>query len=177
MIRIRYLTLLVLLLGSISIWAQDDIFDPVSPSEPGPPTIYSRIVLLRNIDDAGSVSGAGRYAVGSSVNVYAYMNSSYTFLNWTDTKGNELSKATSFAFLNTVKTDTLIANYAFTPGNPSEPSEPSTTLYYRLGYVHAGMHSQWRRPLSGREEYFCVCLRGEWLQLPGMDEQQGRDRV
>ncbi len=122
------------LIGYITALAQDD-FNPASPSEPGAPTIYSRIVLLRNIDEAGSVSGAGRYAVGSSVTVYAYVNSSYTFLNWTDTKGNELSKASSFGFLNTEATDTLIANYAFTPGSPNEPNEPSTTLYYHLGLM------------------------------------------
>ena len=126
------LTAVMCLIGYITALAQDD-FNPVSPSEPGPPTIYSRIVLLRNIDDAGSVSGAGKYVVGNTVTVYAYVNSSYTFLGWTDTKGNELNKATSFGFVNTEKVDTLIANYAFTPGNPSEPSEPSTTLYYRLG--------------------------------------------
>ena len=80
--RIRYLTLLLMLLaGSIGTWAQDDTFNPASPSEPGPPTIYSRIVLLKNIGDAGSVSGEGRYVVGNTVNVYAYVNSSYTFRN------------------------------------------------------------------------------------------------
>ena len=131
--KIRFLIIAVVCLaGCITAQAQDD-FNPSSPPEPGAPTIYSRIVLLRNIDDAGSVSGAGRYAVGSTVTVYAYVNSSYTFLRWTDTKGNELSKSTSFGFVNTENTDTLIANYAFTPGSPSEPSEPSTTLYYRLG--------------------------------------------
>ena len=131
--RIRFLTIAVTCLaGYVAAQAQDD-FNPPSPVEPGAPTIYSRVVLLRNIDEAGSVSGAGRYAVGSTVNVYAYVNSSYTFLNWTDTKGNELSKSSSFGFVNTENTDTLIANYAFTPGSPSEPSEPSTTLYYRLG--------------------------------------------
>lgn len=131
--KIRFLSTAVMcLVGYITALAQDD-FNPSSPSEPGPPTIYSRVVLLRNISDAGSVSGEGKFAVGSSVKVSAYVNSSYTFLNWTDTKGNELSKATSFNFVNTEATDTLIANYAFVPGSPSEPSEPSTTLYYRLG--------------------------------------------
>lgn len=131
--RIRFLLIAVMcLMGYVTAQAQGD-FNPSSPSEPGPPTIYSRIVLLRNISDAGSVSGAGRYAVGSSVNIYAYVNSSYTFRNWTDTKGNVLSTSTSFSFVNTEQTDTLVANYAFTPGNPNEPSEPSTTLYYRLG--------------------------------------------
>ena len=131
--KIRFLSTAVMCLaGYITALAQDD-FNPSSPSEPGPPTIYSRVVLLRNISDAGSVSGEGTFAVGSSVKVSAYVNSSYTFLNWTDTKGNELSKSTSFNFVNTEATDTLIANYAFVPGSPSEPSEPSTTLYYRLG--------------------------------------------
>ena len=131
--KIRFLTVAVTcLVGCITAQAQDD-FNPASPSEPGPPTLYSRIVLLKNISDAGSVSGEGRYVVGNTVNVYAYVNSSYTFRNWTDTKGNILSTATSFGFVNTEQNDTLIANYAFTPGNPSEPSEPSTTLYYRLG--------------------------------------------
>lgn len=120
------------LIGCITVQAQGD-FDPASPSEPGPPTVYSRIVLLKNIGDAGSVSGEGRYVVGNTVTVYAYVNYSYTFRNWTDTKGNILSTATSFGFVNTEANDTLIANYAFTPGNPNEPSEPSTTLFYRLG--------------------------------------------
>lgn len=133
--KIRFLlTAVMCLTGYITAHAQDD-FNPASPSEPGAPTIYSRIVLLRNIDDAGSVSGAGKYAVGNSVNIYAYVNSSYTFQCWTDTKGIVLSTSASFSFVNTEKTDTLIANYAFTPGNPNEPNEPSTTLYYRLGLV------------------------------------------
>jgi hypothetical protein len=120
------------LTGCITAYGQGD-FNPSSPSEPGAPPVYSRIVLLKNIGDAGSVSGEGRYLVGNSVNVYAYVNSSYSFLNWTNTKGEVLSTSTSFSFVNTELTDTLVANYAFTPGNPNEPSEPSTTLYYRLG--------------------------------------------
>lgn len=121
----------VCLLGHITAHADD--FDPTPPPEPSAPTIYSRIVLLRNIDDAGSVSGAGRYAVGGTVNLYAYVNSNYTFVNWTDNKGEVLGTSTTLRFVNTESTDTLIANYRFTPGNPNEPSEPSTTLYYRLG--------------------------------------------
>jgi len=131
--RIRFLfTAVMCLTGCITAYGQGD-FNPSSPSEPGAPPVYSRIVLLKNIGDAGSVSGEGRYLVGNSVNVYAYVNSSYSFLNWTNTKGEVLSTSTSFSFVNTELTDTLVANYAFTPGNPNEPSEPSTTLYYRLG--------------------------------------------
>lgn len=131
--KIRYLIMVVMcLIGHITTHAQD-VFDPTSPTEPGAPILYSRVVLLRNINDAGSVSGEGRYIVGNTVNVYAYVNSEYSFVNWTDTKGNVLGTSTFLQFVNTEKTDTLIANYSFTPGNPNEPSDPSLTLYYRLG--------------------------------------------
>lgn len=119
-----------LLMGSATALAQ---FNPDPPAEPGTPITYSNVVLMRNIEEAGSVSGGGRYVVGNTVNVYAYTNSSYTFVNWTDTKGEVLSTNSSFRFVNTEAADTLIANYAFSPDNPSEPSSPSTTLYYRLG--------------------------------------------
>ncbi len=134
--RIRYLLTMavVLLMSGITTYGQDN-FDPAFPIEPGAPgtdLYYSRIVLLRNIDDGGSVSGAGKYPVDSYVNVYAYTNTGYRFLNWTDTKGNVVSAVSSFSFLNTESADTLIANYEFDPSMPSEPAEPSTTLYYRL---------------------------------------------
>lgn len=119
-----------LLFCSATVQAQ---FNPDPPSEPGAPSIYSHVVLMRNMSEGGSVSGAGRYVVGNTVSVYAYANSSYTFRNWTDTKGVVLSTSSRYSFVNTAGTDTLIANYEFTPGNPSEPIVPSTTLYYRLG--------------------------------------------
>lgn len=131
--KIRYLIMVVMcLMGHIATQALSD-YDPTSPIEPGAPTLYSRIVLLRNISDAGSVSGEGRYVVGNTISVYAYVNSSYTFVNWTNIKGEVLGTSTTLKYVNTENTDTLIANYRFTPSNPNEPSEPSTTLYYRLG--------------------------------------------
>lgn len=130
--KIRLIIVAVMcLIGHITALAQD--YDPSSPPEPGAPTIYSRIVLLRNIEDAGSTSGAGRYAVDQVVSLYAYVNSGYYFKDWTDTEGNVISTQSTLKFTNTEKTDTLIANYVFSPSNPNEPSEPSTTLYYRLG--------------------------------------------
>lgn len=134
--RIRYLLTMavVLLMSGTTTYGQDN-FDPAFPIEPGAPgtdLYYSRIVLLRNIDDGGSVNGAGKYPIETYVNVYAYTNTGYRFLNWTDTKGKVVSAASSFSFLNTESADTLIANYEFDPSMPNEPAEPSTTLYYRL---------------------------------------------
>lgn len=131
--KIRYLIIAVMcLIGHITAHAQDD-FNPQSPTEPGAPILYSRVVLLRNINDAGSVSGEGRFIVGNTISVYAYVNSGYTFTNWTNTKGEVLGTSTTLKYVNTEISDTLIANYQFAPVNPSEPSDPSTTLYYRLG--------------------------------------------
>ena len=124
----------VLLMSGTATFGQDD-FDPVFPVEPGAPgtdLYFSRIVLLRNIEDAGTVSGAGRYAIDKPVTVYAYVNTGYRFINWTDTRGKELSTSSSFSFLNTENADTLIANYEFDPAMPVEPADPSTTLRYRL---------------------------------------------
>lgn len=132
MYYMRFLTIAVMcLIGCITAHGQDD-FNPSSPPEPGVPDIYSHIVVLRNVDEAGSVSGGGKYLVGSTVTLYAYVNSSYTFQCWTDTRGNVLGESTTLTFTNTEKADTVIANYAFTPANPNEPNDPSKLLYYRL---------------------------------------------
>ncbi|MGN0220987.1 MAG: InlB B-repeat-containing protein [Prevotella sp.] len=128
----RFLTIAVMcLIGCITAHGQDD-FSPSSPPEPGVPDIYSRIVVLKNVDEAGSVSGSGRYLVGNAVKLYAYVNSNYSFQCWTDTKGTVLGLSSPLSFTNTEKADTVIANYAFTPSNPNEPSNPSAILYYRL---------------------------------------------
>lgn len=132
MYNMRFLIIAVMyLIGCITAHGQDD-FNPSSPPEPGVPDIYSRIVVLRNVDEAGSVSGSGRYLVGSTVSLYAYSNSGYTFKCWTDKKGTVLGTSNFLNFTNTEKTDTVFANYTFTPSNPNEPDDPSATLYYRL---------------------------------------------
>ncbi len=55
--RIRYLSLLMLLLCSISTWGQNE-FNPTDPPEPGLPPMKLEIQVVPS--DAGSVSGAGR---------------------------------------------------------------------------------------------------------------------
>lgn len=119
------------LLGYITVYGQDD-FNPSSPPEPAVPDRYSHIVILQNIKEAGSVSGSGKYIVGSLVNLYAYVNSNYTFHHWMDTKGQIIGESTTLSFVNTEKTDTLIAFYSYTPPNPEEPQDPTTMLFYRL---------------------------------------------
>ena len=87
--RIRYLTtLLVLLLaGSTGLWAQDDTFNPANPPEPGQPPMKLEVTVTPG--DAGSVSGTGRYAEGTQVSLYAYVNTGFRFINWTNAEGEE----------------------------------------------------------------------------------------
>lgn len=131
MIKIRYLTVAVMLLLGITAHGQDT-FNPVSPTEPGAPTVYSRITVKADPADGGSVSGGGRFAVGESRRVYAYVNSNYKFAYWTDKEGEVLSTATSFYFTNTEEEDQLTAHFVFDPSAPSEPVPPSSILYFPL---------------------------------------------
>lgn len=131
MIKIRYLSLVVMFLLGITAHGQDT-FNPASPAEPGAPTIYSRITVKADPADGGSVSGGGRFSVGESRWIYAYVNSGYKFAYWTDKEGEVLSTATSFNFVNTAETDELTAHFVFDPTAPSEPVPASTILYFPL---------------------------------------------
>ncbi len=132
MIKIRYLSIAVMLFLGITAHGQDS-FDPTSPSEPGVPIIYSNIVVKAEPADGGNVDGGGRYMVGQSCYIYASsVNSQYKFAYWTDKEGNVLSTATSFNFVNKEGTDELTAHFVFDPTAPSEPVPASSILYYKL---------------------------------------------
>lgn len=127
--RIRYLSLLMLLLCSISTWGQDD-FNPSSPPEPGQPPMKLEIAVTPS--DAGSVSGAGRYIEGTKVGLQAYTNTGFRFVSWTNSNGDVLSTSTSFSYTKGAGHEKLTANYEFDPTNPSEPDDPANIMYYQL---------------------------------------------
>jgi len=127
--KIRYLSLLVLLLGSISIWGQEN-FNPSSPPDPGQPPM--RLDIIVTPSEAGSVSGSGRYAAGAKVNLYAYVNTGFRFVNWTNSAGEEISTSKNFQFTKGEGHEKLTANYEFDPSNPSEPDDPANVMYYQL---------------------------------------------
>ncbi len=128
--KIRYLSLLVLLLVSvIPVWGQDT-FDPVSPSEPGtPPT---KLIVTAEPSVAGRVTGGGKYTPESSVTVKAYTNTNYSFVSWTDADGKVVSTSSTYTFTKSYSTDRLTANFEFTPGSPEEPVPGELLVYYRL---------------------------------------------
>ena len=121
--RIRYLSLLLVLLCSIIARAQtggdDTDFNPTSPAEPG--QMETKLKVSANPSDGGSVSGGGSYKPGTSVTVYAYVNSGYQFVNWTDENGNEVSTNETYQFAKSDKNEKLTANFKFVPNSPGEP--------------------------------------------------------
>lgn len=127
--RIRYLSLLMLLTCSISFWGQEE-FNPSSPPEPGQPPMKLEVTVSPS--DAGSVSGTGRYAVGTQVGLHAYTNTGFRFVNWTNSAGEELSTSTTFVYTKQEGHERLTANYEFDPSSPSEPDDPGNIMYYQL---------------------------------------------
>lgn len=146
--RIRYLSLLMLLLCSINSWGQFD-FNPVDPPEPGLPPM--RLELRVNPAEAGWTSGGGTYAEGTSVPLRAYCYTGFVFDKWTDENGNTVSTDPYFAFTKGERAEVLTANYIFNPDSPKEPDDPANTLYYRLNIAstEGGSASGGGRYLAG----------------------------
>lgn len=153
--RIRYLTLLWMLLCGIIAKAQ---FDPANPAEPG--QLTSKLVLNVSPSGAGSVSGGGDKIPGTSVTVTASANTGWKFVKWTNENGTEVSTNKSYTFTKASERETLTAHFEFDPNAPSEPSELPYKLtltaesggsvsgggYYLFGTVvniHANPNSQY----------------------------------
>ena len=129
--RIRYLTILLLTLVSVGSWGQvGSGFDPSDPPEPGQPPMKLQVKVVPA--EAGSVSGTGRYAEGTAVNLRAYVNEGFRFVSWTNAAGDVLSTSTSYTHTKGAGHEQLTANYVFDPSNPTEPQEPSMIMYYQL---------------------------------------------
>ena len=67
--------------------------------------------LAVNTDANGSVSSSGgTYNDGTSISLTASPNTGYTFVNWTDSSGNELSTNSTYSF-NITSNTTITANF------------------------------------------------------------------
>ena len=127
--RIRYLTLLWMLLCGIIAKAQ---FDPTNPAEPG--QLTSKLMLKVSPLGAGSTSGGGDIIPGTSVTVNAYANTGWKFVKWTNSSDTEVSTNKSYTFTKASERETLTAHFEFDPNGPSEPSE----LPYKLTLIAEG---------------------------------------
>ena len=124
--RIRYLTLLCMLLCGIIAKAQ---FNPDNPAEPG--QLTSKLELAVSPSGAGSTSGGGDIVPGTSVTVHASAYTGWKFVKWTNENGIEVSTNTSYTFTKGASKEKLTAIFTFDPNGPSEPDE----LPYRLSLI------------------------------------------
>lgn len=63
------------------------------------------------------------YKEGTIVHLEAGNHSNFTFVNWTNSAGDEVSRERKMQYTVTANDETLTARYRFTPGSPGEPSE------------------------------------------------------
>lgn len=130
--KIRYLTMTVMcLIGYITAYGQDG-FNPPSPGEPGTPQVKHTLTLVSVPSDGGSLSGGGSIVDGTTRTLSASATSDYRFVAWADKDGMVLSTDRSFSYTTKSQHETLYAHFQFEPNSPNEPSEPKTTLYYKL---------------------------------------------
>ena len=108
-------------------------YDPTNPEEPSEPNIpvYSTLYIEGSPADGGyfNISSGNKYEVGSSVQLRAYANYNFSFQNWTE-NGEIISTSSSFNYVMKEGNPRLVANFAYEPSNPSEPSE--SDVYHRL---------------------------------------------
>ncbi len=123
--RIRYLSLLWMLLTGITAWAQE--FNPTNPAEPG--QLTTKLILKVSPAGAGSASSnSGTNIVpGTSVTVNASPSTGWQFAYWINGNGEQVDTR-SYTFTKADKTETLTAYFTFNPGAPGEPAE----LPYKL---------------------------------------------
>ena len=95
-------------------------FDPNNPADPD--ALYN-VTLQVYPPGAGSVSGAGQYAVGANRNIYAYNATGFKFQAWKEGE-TTVSTSLSFSYQIPARNVTLTAVFTYDPNNPAEPVTP-----------------------------------------------------
>ena len=73
---------------------------------------HPTLTLSVNPENAGAVTGAGKYPEGQEVELTATANEGFEFVNWTDGEGVEVSDAAAFTYIMPAGDITLTANFS-----------------------------------------------------------------
>lgn len=113
-------------------------YSPSDPSEPSA-TEYARVNVTANPSNGGSTSGSGRYAVGSTVSLYAYTNTGFKFVNWT-LDGEVIGTSSRLQYVVRKGSNDIRANYEYSPDSPGEPqpTTPRRKLFLKVSPEGAG---------------------------------------
>lgn len=84
------------------------------------------------------------YKMGTIVHLEAGTYSYFTFVNWTNSAGDEVSRERKMQYTVTANDETLTAHYRFSPGSPGEPSEtkPRHWVHFSAEPASAASFSQ-----------------------------------
>ena len=110
------------------------------------------------------------YKEGTIVHLEAGTYSNFTFVNWTNSAGDEVSRERKMQYTVTANDETLTARYRFTPGSPGEPSEDTLLDTGRLHapltfFIEEGPRPIHTSPLYGQT----ISIRNQ--QQIGVDAQ------
>ena len=99
-------------------------FDPSNPSEPQVIALEYPLYLKAEPAGAGTfnrTSGA-KAKEGTTVSLRATPTTGYQFVGWYNEDGSSLSTTAQFSYTMPAKATTLMAQFIYCPGNPSEPT-------------------------------------------------------
>ena len=125
---LRYFFSGLLLLITGSMQAQ---FNPVDPAEPQVPIFKYVLTTSVSPSGAGTASGAGSYAPGTTRTISTSANSGYTFSHWM-LNGERIEANSSFSYTTVEGQMDFVAVYTLNPFTPVNPAEPSMSVKSRL---------------------------------------------
>ena len=117
----RYVLFMLALFLCVGMKGQ---YNPTNPSEPGVAQSYT-LTLKATPEGGGSfnIGTTTTYVVGNTINLRAYANSNFVFVAWKQ-DGEVISTQAYFTYTMPAKNVTLVAEFSYSPANPTEPSEP-----------------------------------------------------
>ena len=118
-----------MLFCGMAAWAQNDGFDPASPPDPGLiPENFRLTLVAEPAEAASSLTGGGKYTVGTSVTLKSTANTGWKFVNWTDESGETVTST----YIKKRGSETLTAHFEYDPSAPSDPGEIAKDVKYWL---------------------------------------------
>lgn len=157
--------------GTLSVFAQNDDYNPSNPAEPQV-IDFCKLTVSADPQEGAYVSGSGRYKVGSSGSVRISTSArntedyTYTFQYWT-LNGEIYSYSTSFYFTPRKGEMNFVAHYTkkevvYDPTNPSDPSSSTIKRKYML-YITSSLdgacsfnQASGVKREEGKSIYLCV---------------------
>ncbi len=115
---LRMIWMLALVAGIHTAAAQDDY----NPTDPPEPQVTYRIAVSLTPDGAGSVSGIGKYAEGTSVYINTSGRRGFVFKHWLK-DGVEHTTERGFYYTVERANVSFVAVYDYEPSLPAEPEE------------------------------------------------------